>query len=270
MTTDLPAGMRSQNQILKSISVVGNLVLPLEDEERVLDVIAEQIIRAARIRSLVLAIVFRDKGYLEIVRSARFNKLGPDGKITEHSAPSVERISGRREDIYRTPDSFICRAVRDGDQIVVDAAHADLDPNSPYWRNKVAYFIKLQHGNETVAVLCGACPLDEKDHALDWVAETEPLTDLIAAQIRTLRILKEQRFLPYRPPQPVNLSSQEIEVLSRVALGESAPEIAAEMALSPRTVHTYKRRICKKLDRYSQADLTRYAIMTGLIPLTDR
>ena len=258
-------------RLSQALSIVGSLVLPLEDEARVLDVISEQLIRAARIRSLLVALVYRDRGYVDIVRTARFNKLTSEGHLTEESIPRVERINDWREEIYNSPKSFICRTVREGTTSIIDGNHKDIDDDRiPAWRNKVSYFVRLQHGDEPIAILAGACALDEADNALDWTKDIEPLTDLATAQIKTLRILKEQRFLAYRPPTEANLSTQEIEVLRRVALGESATQIAEEMDLSPRTVHTYKRRICKKLDRYSQADLTRYAIMTGLIPLTDR
>lgn len=271
MSEDLETYKATHNRVYQALSVVGNLILPLEEEERVLDIMAEQIIRAARIRSLVFALVYKDRGYVDIVRRARFNKLTDiEGYLTENSTSTVERVIDWREDLYNTKYSFICRAAREGNQIIVDGNHDGVDPNSDHWAGKVAYFVRLQHADEPVIVLAGACPLEQKDQALDWTKDIEPLTDLIAAQIRTMRILKEQRFLAYRPPTEANLSMREQEVLRRVALGESATQIAEEMDLSPRTVHTYKRRICKKLDRYSQADLTRYAIMTGLIPLTDR
>lgn len=262
-----------QDRLYQAFSTIGSLVLPLEDEERVLDVITEQLIRAAHIRSLVLAVVYEDRNYLDVVRTAKFNNLTEDGHLTPRSTPSVQRQSPWREDLT-DPNSMMCYCALNGRVTIEDGKNSYVQARSNHrpeqWANKVAYFERLQYNSECVAVISGACALDQADTALDWIQDTMPLLELISAHIKTLRLLKEQRFLAYRPPIEVNLSSQENEVLRRVSLGESATQIAEEMDLSPRTVHTYKRRICKKLDRYSQADLTRYAIMTGLIPLTDR
>ncbi|GEM_PF-3290171 len=265
--------LEKQDRLYQTFSIVGSLVLPLEDEERILDVMAEQLIRAARIRSLVLAVIYEDRHYLEVVRIASFNNLTEDGRLTPRSTPSVKRQLNWREELT-DKNSMLCYSARKGRIVVVDGqdeyVQSRPDHKPEKWENKVAFFERLQYSSECVAVLSGACPLNEAETALDWIQDTMPLLELISAQLKTLRLLKEQRFLAYRPPTEINISTQEMEVLRRVALGDSATQIAEEMDLSPRTVHTYKRRICKKLDRYSQADLTRYAIMTGLIPLTDR
>jgi DNA-binding CsgD family transcriptional regulator len=267
------AFIEKQNRLYQAFSIVGNLVLPLEDEDRILDVMVEQLIRAARIRSLMLSLVYEDRNFLEVVRVASFNNLTEEGRLTPRSTPSIKRYTNRRSNLTDT-DSIACFAALNGRIVIVDGKDKRVQSlpvdKEDKWEGKVAYFERLQYNSECVAVLAGACPLDEEATALDWIQDTMPLLELISAQLKTLRLLKEQRFLAYRPPIEVNLSAQENEVLRRVALGESATQIAEEMDLSPRTVHTYKRRICKKLDRYSQADLTRYAIMTGLIPLTDR
>jgi DNA-binding CsgD family transcriptional regulator len=267
------AFIEKQDRLYQAFSIVGSLVLPLEDEERVLDVIAEQLIRATLIRSLVMSLVYEDRNYLEVVRVASFNNLTAEGRLTSRSTANVRRHTNWRS-ILTDKESIAGYTALNGRVVIVNGKDKQTQSSHTFkkeeWEGKVAYFERLQYNSECVAVLAGACPLDEEETALDWVQDTMPLLELISAQIKTLRLLKEQRFLAYRPPTEVNLSAQENEVLRRVALGEPATQIADEMDLSPRTVHTYKRRICKKLDRYSQADLTRYAIMTGLIPLTDR
>jgi len=267
------AFLEKQDRLYQAFSIVGNLVLPLEDEERVLDVMVEQLIRAAHIRSLMFSLVYEDRNFLEVVRVASFNNLTEEGRLTPRSTPNIKRHTNWRSNLT-DKESIAGFAALNGRVVVVDGKDKQTQSSHTIkkeeWKGKVAYFERLQYNSECVAVLAGACPLDEEETALDWVQDTMPLLELISAQLKTLRLLKEQRFLAYRPPTEVNLSAQENEVLRRVALGEPATQIADEMDLSPRTVHTYKRRICKKLDRYSQADLTRYAIMTGLIPLTDR
>jgi two-component system, NarL family, response regulator NreC len=63
------------------------------------------------------------------------------------------------------------------------------------------------------------------------------------------------------------LTERERAVLQLTALGATSAEIAAQLALSMRTVETYRTNILHKLDLRHQTDLVRYAIKRGLIPL---
>src|SRR5215207_1503643 len=64
-------------------------------------------------------------------------------------------------------------------------------------------------------------------------------------------------------PQHDALSAREREVLLRIAQGFSNKEIAAELALSVKTVETYKARVAEKLDLRSRVDMVRYAARKG-------
>lgn len=61
------------------------------------------------------------------------------------------------------------------------------------------------------------------------------------------------------------LSDREIEVLRRIAGGESLNQIAEALHLSPKTVTTYRARIVDKTGLHSNAELTRYALDKGLL-----
>ncbi|KIP17127.1 LuxR family transcriptional regulator [Burkholderia ubonensis] len=56
------------------------------------------------------------------------------------------------------------------------------------------------------------------------------------------------------------LSTRELQVLKRLAAGRSVNEIAAEFALSAKTISTHKMRLMQKLGVRSNAELFRYAI----------
>jgi two-component system invasion response regulator UvrY len=56
------------------------------------------------------------------------------------------------------------------------------------------------------------------------------------------------------------LSDRELEVLVRIAGGQSIKAISADLSLSPKTVSTYHSRIRKKLALRSDAELTRYVL----------
>lgn len=60
-------------------------------------------------------------------------------------------------------------------------------------------------------------------------------------------------------------SRRELQVITLLAKGKTAPEIAAELHVSTATVVTHRRNIMKKLDLHKAADITRYAMRTGLI-----
>jgi len=61
------------------------------------------------------------------------------------------------------------------------------------------------------------------------------------------------------------LSNRELEVLKRIAAGESLVRIAEALHLSPHTVTTYRTRIMDKMGWSSNAELTRYAVENGLV-----
>ncbi|MCC6215805.1 MAG: response regulator transcription factor [Polyangiaceae bacterium] len=66
------------------------------------------------------------------------------------------------------------------------------------------------------------------------------------------------------PPHEA-LSSRELEVFLKLAQARSVSEIAAEMALSVKTVSTYRTRILQKLALASNAEIIRYAVRNGLV-----
>ena len=61
------------------------------------------------------------------------------------------------------------------------------------------------------------------------------------------------------------LSSRELEVLQLIAEGKSNKQVAAELAVSFKTVDKHRQRLMSKLDIHDVAGLTRYAIAEGII-----
>jgi two-component system, NarL family, invasion response regulator UvrY len=61
------------------------------------------------------------------------------------------------------------------------------------------------------------------------------------------------------------LSDREYQVLCMIASGKTVTIIAEELALSVKTVSTYRVRILEKLNMKNNAELTRYAIKEGLV-----
>lgn len=63
------------------------------------------------------------------------------------------------------------------------------------------------------------------------------------------------------------LSLRELQVLRRLALGNTNREIASMYGISIKTVDTYRYRLLKKLDLRNNAELSRFAIKKRLIDL---
>ena len=72
----------------------------------------------------------------------------------------------------------------------------------------------------------------------------------------------DSQHLASQPPHDT-LSDREREVLVRVARGFSNKEIAAELALSVKTVETYKGRVAEKLGLRTRVAIVRYAAQHG-------
>lgn len=61
------------------------------------------------------------------------------------------------------------------------------------------------------------------------------------------------------------LSDREYQVLCMIASGKTVSQIADELALSVKTISTYRMRILEKMKMKNNAELTHYAIKNGLI-----
>jgi len=82
-----------------------------------------------------------------------------------------------------------------------------------------------------------------------------------AAEAIALRVAKGDRI---RSPLDA-LSTRELQVLRRLALGNTNREIASAYHISIKTVDTYRFRLLKKLNLRNNADLSRFAIQNHLI-----
>jgi two-component system invasion response regulator UvrY len=61
------------------------------------------------------------------------------------------------------------------------------------------------------------------------------------------------------------LSDREYQVLCMIGSGKTVTQIAEELALSVKTISTYRVRILEKLRMNNNAEITRYAIKEGLV-----
>lgn len=67
--------------------------------------------------------------------------------------------------------------------------------------------------------------------------------------------------------QQIRLGPREREVLRLIAEGARSADIAQRLHISTATVEVHRRNISRKLDLRTVAELTRYAVREGLVPL---
>jgi DNA-binding NarL/FixJ family response regulator len=66
------------------------------------------------------------------------------------------------------------------------------------------------------------------------------------------------------------LSDREAEVLRYTAMGFTSRDIGDRLALSPKTVDTYRQRAMNKLELENRADVIRFALRAGLMQASDK
>ena len=102
--------------------------------------------------------------------------------------------------------------------------------------------------------------IDQLVNAIDAVLRGRQYTPPIGvkrepvARRRSARVDSEQ------------LSEREQEVLRLLANGKRTTEIADLLAISPKTVETYRSRLMNKLDIDNLSGLVRFAIRAGIVP----
>lgn len=67
-----------------------------------------------------------------------------------------------------------------------------------------------------------------------------------------------------KPPHE-RLSDREFQVLCMIASGKTVGGIARELALSVKTISTYRSRVLEKMDMQNNAELTSYAVKNHLV-----
>ncbi|MEW5864213.1 MAG: response regulator transcription factor [Pseudomonadota bacterium] len=77
--------------------------------------------------------------------------------------------------------------------------------------------------------------------------------------------LAERIAEPAERPLHEALTDREFQVLRLLAAGRRLSEVAAELALSPKTVSVYRARVLEKLRVRTNAELARYAVEHGLL-----
>jgi DNA-binding NarL/FixJ family response regulator len=107
--------------------------------------------------------------------------------------------------------------------------------------------------------VCKSSPPDQLRMALTRVAKGHTYVDSVMSE----RHARPGWKLAEPKPASSLLSKRELEVLRLLARGLPGKEIADALALSPRTLETYRARAMHKLQLRSRVDLIRFALHSG-------
>jgi two-component system response regulator NreC len=104
---------------------------------------------------------------------------------------------------------------------------------------------------------------DELHHAIEAALQNQPFFSKEAMKI--LSQTDDDLKTPTEPDILRQITTREMEILKMVAEGYSSNVIGNKLFLSPQTVDTHRKNILKKLHLHSVRDLTRFALLHGLI-----
>ncbi|HEY0822912.1 MAG TPA: response regulator transcription factor [Ramlibacter sp.] len=158
----------------------------------------------------------------------------PDVVMTDISMPGMDGITAIAEIHSRFPDV----------KVIVLSMYDTVD------------FVKRAVANGACGYLMKDAPPFELEQALRSVMATGSYFSAAVAQ----RLLQ-----PSEPTVDDELTTRQVEILTLIAQGKSAKEIAFELGLSPKTVDVHRARIMERLRLNDIASLTRYAVRKGLV-----
>jgi DNA-binding NarL/FixJ family response regulator len=185
-----------------------------------------------------------------------------------------------------SPDVAVVGEATTGDEVLqlagerkVDVLVLDVSMPGPGFL-EVLRQLREQHPTIKSVVL-SAHPEDEyaeralKAGAMGYVTKERTPSELLEAIRRSAKGLRYvpdslAQYLAARlsgdreRPAHEALSDREFEVLQLLGRGKSVKEIGAALALSPKTVSTYRERMLQKLELKTTADLIRFAVQQGL------
>src|SRR6266540_6441985 len=104
----------------------------------------------------------------------------------------------------------------------------------------------------------------------DYLVKPVDPDEFLARVRRAIDRSQRERTDPSTIPRGHDLTKRELEVLGRLARGQTQMDIAGELVISPRTVASHVQRILSKLGVHSRAQAVAFAYQSGLLRgLTD-
>ncbi|HBA88902.1 MAG TPA: DNA-binding response regulator [Geobacter sp.] len=175
---------------------------------------------------------------------AQAHEKHPDVIVMDLTMPDMNGIDATRQIVSEIPGSRILALSMETDRrFVVESLKA----------GALGYLLK-------------DCAFAELVKAIRAVAENETY---LPPRIIELIVKDYLRRIPQDDESTyVRLTTREREMLQLIADGNSTKEVAFHMEVSVKTVENQRQMLMKKLDLYSIAQLTKYAVREGLSSLS--
>lgn len=175
----------------------------------------------------------------EAIASA--HQLKPDVVVMDLSMPDTDGITATKEIVANEHTRVLILSMHAEEDYLVPAMEAGAS----------GYLVKTQADRELV-------------NAIRSIAHGEVYVQSSAARILAKK-LSSKTPAANEKDRYEKLTGRERDVLRRVALGFSAPEIGEQLNISPKTVDTYKQRIHEKVDLSHRSQYVQFALKLGLL-----
>ena len=167
-------------------------------------------------------------------------RLSPDVVIMDVGMPILNGIEATRQIVAETP----------GVKVIALSMHSDRQ------------FVTGMFGAGASGYLLKDCAFEELINALHFVIKNltymSPEISTIVVEDYVHRVSKSDDAIPDA------LTPRAREVLQLLAEGMNTKQLASHLNISVKTVEAHRRQIMEKLNLHSIAELTKYAIRTGL------
>ena len=171
---------------------------------------------------------------------AKAERLRPDVVVMDLSMPGQGGLEATRA----------IAALDQGTRVLILTMHGEEEHLLPVLEAGGSGYVNKRSADEELTL------------AIRTVARGEVFLYPSAAKL-LLRGLREKAEDPGGPLG--RLTGREREVLAHTVEGFSASEIGQKLAISPKTVDTYRARIMEKLGLHHRSELVRFALQTGLL-----
>jgi two-component system, NarL family, response regulator NreC len=166
-------------------------------------------------------------------------RVKPDVLIVDLMMPGLNGLDLIKQVLKRQPKlRILVLSMQSADSYVVEALNC----------GAAGYVLKETGPSEIIRAI----------HTV--VAGDRYLSPKLSERLLTSSAGKKRMTDPYE-----TLTPREREILHLIIEGNTSPQIAKKLVLSPRTVELHRSRIMKKLDLHNQTDIFRYALERGLL-----
>jgi len=169
-------------------------------------------------------------------------RLKPDVVVMDLSMPGGDGVAATKD--------IVASGI--GARVLVLSMHAEEDYLVPAMEAGASGYLVKTNADRELA------------NAIRGIVHGEVYVQSAAARVLAKRLATKSPAVNERERYD-RLTGRERDVLRRVALGYSAPEIGAQLQISPKTVDTYKQRIQEKVDLAHRSQYVQFALKLGLL-----